>query len=295
MFARVVEHGSIRGAARVLALSPSVVSHHVRTLEERVGLALLYRTTRKLVLTPAGERLAGEAHAMVAAAERGLDEARGLSATTGGALRVTLPGFLSETRLARDVAEFAAAHPRVALTLGFSEVPRDLLDDGFDLAIRFGNLEDSTHRTRGLAEMRRVLVAAPGLLAERGRPRAPAELASWPFVHLGSRAPSLRVRHAAREVEVAYQPRVVVDSAIAMRALMLAGAGAATLPELLVRDDVRDGHAVELLPGWQVASVPVQAVWPQATVKAALTLRFLDFLGPRVAALFDGPRRPRRA
>lgn len=288
VFAQVARSRSIRGAARELGLSPSVVSHHVRTLEERVGGVLLHRTTRKLAFTPAGDRLAAEAAAMVACAERGLDEVRGASAALRGTLRVTLPGFLAATRLPADLAAFATAHPDVRLVLGFTETPRDLVGDGFDLALRFmGRQADSTHHTRVLAEMRRVLVAAPALVAARPPVRAPADLAAWPFVHLASRPPVLEVRRGrARPVEVGYTPRVVVDTAIAMRALVVAGAGATSLPEVLVRAELAAGRLVPVLGGWQVTSIPVHAVWPHTTVRASLTQRFLAHLGPRVAALF---------
>lgn len=288
VFPSVVEQGSFRGAARTLALSPSVVSHHVRSLEESVGVALLYRSTRKLVLTPAGERLAVEAQAMVASAERGLDQARGLGETLSGALRVTMPAFLAETSICRDIAAFARTHPEVRLTLSFSEVPKDLLDDGFDLALRMGALQDSTHKTRKLAEMQRVLVAAPELAASQRPLRTPEDLASWPFVHLGSRPPALSLRHQkhGKEAKVAYTPAVLVDNAAAMRGLMLAGVGLATLPEALVRTDLASGRAVEVLGAWRVAPIAVHALWPDGAVKPTLTLRFLDEIGPPIAALF---------
>lgn len=288
VFARVVEEGSIRGAARALALSPSVVSHHVRALEERVGVVLLYRSTRKIVLTPAGERLAREANAMVASAERGLDEVRGLGATPSGALRVTMPAFFAETSLCAQVATFACAHTRVRLVLSFSEAPRDLLADGFDLALRMGRLEDSAHKSRLLARMRRVLVAAPAVISSQRSARVPADLEPWPFVHLGSRPPTLALTHRSRKetAHVTYAPSLVVDSATAMRSLVVAGAGVATLPEVLVRHDLSEKRLVEVLPSWVVASVPVHSLWPEGAVKPALTLRFLEFLGPQVAALF---------
>lgn len=296
VFARVAEEGSIRGAARALSLSPSVVSHHVKALEERVGVVLLYRSTRKLALTPAGERLAAEARAMVAAAERGLDEARGASAAPSGALRVTMPAFLSETTLCRDVAEFARLHPRVRLTVSFTEVRHDLLKDGFDLALRMGKQEDSTHKTRRLAEMERALVAAPALLQTTRAPRAPKDLEALPFIHLGQRPPVLALKHRTRpeSAQITYAPTLTVDSAIALRSLVLAGGGVATLPEVLVRDDLARGRAVELLPSWRAAAVAVYAVWPAGAVKATLTTRFLDYVGPRVSALFGGAARSPR-
>jgi DNA-binding transcriptional LysR family regulator len=288
VFAQIVESGSIRAAARVLGLSPSVVSHHLRALEQRAGATLLYRTTRKLALTPAGQQLAGEAQAMVACAERGLDGLRGAGATMRGALRVTMPGFLAATRLPSDLAEYAREHPSVSLSVNLSELPRDLLADGFDLALRLGPLSDSSHEARLLGHMDRALVVAAELYATMKRPRTPEDLAHWPFIHLGSRAPSLLLRHerSGEEIEVRYASRLVADSAVAIRAMMLAGAGVATLPRALVVDELRQGSAVELLGAWKLVPIPLRAVWPHATVKAALTHHFLEFVAPRLAALF---------
>lgn len=289
IFAHIVQSGSIRGAARALSLSPSVVSHHLRSLEERVGTSLLYRTTRKLSLTTAGERLAAEAQSMVACAERGLDGLRGASVAMRGTLRVTVPAFLAATRFPRELAEFAHAYPNVSLTVSFTEVPRDLLTDGFDLALRMGPLTDSTHQTRLLAQMERALVATPDLHASRKRPRTPEDLAHWPFVHLGSRPPVLQLRHhtTGKETKLTYTPRITADSASAIHALMLAGAGLATLPRVLIHDDLTNERAVEVLKPWKVASVAVRAVWPPTTVKTALTHHFLDFISPRIATLFS--------
>lgn len=288
VFARITQSGSIRGAARSLGLSPSVVSHHLRGLEERLGKALIYRTTRRLALTPAGERLAKEAGAMVACAERGLDSLQDSSATLAGSLRVTLPSFLASTAFATDLAAFAQSAPKVELLLNFTESPRDLLRDGFDLALRFGPLADSSHRARRLCEMPRVLVGAPSLCATRKRARRPSDLLDWPFVHLASRQPILQLRHAAsgRAAQVKYASRLAADNASAVRGLLLSGAGLATLPRVIVEEDLERGLAVEVLPNWHPPSVAVHAVWPEATVRVALTMHFLDFISPRIVSLF---------
>lgn len=292
VFAKVVELGSFRAAARAFSLSPSVVSHHVSELEERLAAPLLYRSTRRLALTPDGEKVVVEARKMVDAAERGLDAVSGQSATPTGTLRLTAPAFLAGTSLSRDLAAFSGAHPNVRLTLGFTDEPRDLLRDGLDLALRIGTLQDSTHRTRKLADMRRLLVGSPAYVAARGAARSPRDLASWDHVLLSSR-PAEMVMAAGKKkpVSVPFTPRISVDSAAAIRELVLSGAGVATLPEVTIRSDLSRGRLVEVLPDWQVPAVGVYAVWPQNAQRAGLTLRFLDFMAPRVAALFGLPNR----
>jgi DNA-binding transcriptional LysR family regulator len=288
VFAKVVELGSFRAAARALALSPSVVSHHVRELEAQLSVPLLYRTTRRLSLTSDGEKVVVAAREMVDAAERGLDAVSGRSSSPSGELRVTAPAFLAETGLSRDMAAFARELPQVKLTVSFSDAPRDLLRDGFDLALRVGRLEDSTHRTRRLADMRRLLVASPRFVAERPTPRRPADLALWDFVQLSSRPAEATLVPAGkrRPVTVAFTPRLSVDSAAAMRELVLAGAGLATLPEVTVRSELARGRLVEVLPRWRVATLGVHAVWPYNAQRASLTLRFVDFMADRIRTLF---------
>ncbi len=292
VFARTVELGSFRGAAKALALSPSVVSHHVALLESRVGVPLLYRSTRRLALTPEGERLFASAREMVEAAERGLDGVNGRSESPSGLLRVSVPAFLANTAFPRDLAAFSAEHPRVRLTVGFSDGRRELIQDGLDVALRIGGLEDSSLRARRLGGMRRVLVGAPSAMAGRPAPTAPSDLEAWEFVQLSSRPADVtlaaRAGQGAAEstVTVRIRSRIAVDSAAAMRELVLAGAGIASLPEVIAREAIARGDLVPLLPGWTLSTLGVYAVWPANTQRPGLTLRFVDFVGERIARLF---------
>ena len=221
---------------------------------------------------------------MVEAAERGLD---GVSSVTGR-LRVTAPAFLAASEMCRDLAAFVAQHPGVDLAISFTEATQDLLRDGLDVAFRIGSLGDSTHKARKLADMRRVLVAAPEVAAS-AKLRTPRDLTAHGFVQLSSRPPRLTLARPGRKpVTVALHSRISVDSAAAVRELALAGAGIATLPELLVRDDLSRGHLVSVLPKWTVASVGVYAVWPSHAQRAELTQAFVAFVAPRFASLFGG-------
>lgn len=291
IFVKVVEHGSFRAASRALSLSPSVVSHHIADLEDKLALPLLYRSTRRVALTPDGERLLAYAREMVDAASRGLDAVSGRSNTPTGTLRVTAPAFLADTRLSADLTSFSAAHPNVRLSLAFTEVTHDLLRDGFDLALRAGKLEDSTHKTRKLADMHRALVASPRYLSGRKPPRAPHDLASLDFVQLASRPPEITIKApgAKKPVTVALTPKLVVDSGAAIRSLIVAGAGFAALPEVLLRDDLARGRLVEVLPGAQLPILGVYAMWPSNAQRASLTLRFIEYMAPRIEALFTLP------
>ncbi len=288
VFAKTADLGSFRAASKALALSPSVVSHHVSELERHVGTPLLYRTTRKLALTPAGADLLTSARAMVEAAERGLDTIAGKTAEAKGTLRLTAPAFFAQTRFPRDLGAFAQAHPAVRIHASFTETRADLLAEGLDLALRIGTREDSSHPSRKLATLHRRVVAGPALLARHVEPRDPRELAAMPMVHLGSRPPEI-VLEAPRNkgpVTLAYTPRMTVDNAGAMRELALAGVGVASLPEVLVRRDLQLGRLVELLPDHRLPELPVYALWPRNAQRATLTARFLEFMLPRFERLF---------
>lgn len=291
VLAKVAEFGSFRGAARALSLSPSVVSHHVSELEGRLSLPLLYRSTRRLALTPDGEKLVAAAREMVDAAERGLYSVSGRSATPTGTLRLTVPAFLAETGFSRDLAMFSSAHPNVRLSVTFTDAPRDLLRDGLDLALRIGRLVDSTHKTRKLADMRRILVGSPGYVSAQKPARTPGDLETWDYIQLSSRPAEITLTSSGKKkaVSVAFKPRVSVDSAAAMRELVIAGAGIATLPEVTVRSDVERGRLVEVLPHWHTELLGVHAVWPNNAPRAGLTQRFVDFMSSRVTALFASP------
>lgn len=290
VFARVAELGSFRAAARSLALSPSVVSHHVSALEHRLALPLLYRSTRRLALTPDGEKLLSFARDMVDAAARGLDSLSGRGESAQGTLRLTAPAFLAETALCGDLAAFSGAHPNVDLSVSFSDAPRDLLRDGFDLALRIGRLADSTHKTRKLAEMRRRLVASPRYLRQRRLPRTPRDLKTWDLIHLSSRPPEITLHspRTKKPTKVALAPRISVDSAAAMRELVRSGLGIAALPDVLIAAEIERGHLVEILPGWLPQRFGVYAVWPSNPQRAGLTQRFIDFMASRIKRLFEG-------
>lgn len=289
VFAKTVELGSFRAAARALSLSPSVVSHHLGKLEASLGLPLLYRSTRRLALTAEGKRLLAAARDMMSAAERGLDAVSEQGQSPRGELRLSAPAFLAATALCRDLAEFAATYPQVKLTLSFSDAPTDLLRDGFDLALRVGRVQDSTLRLRKLCDMRRLLVAAPRYLKGRRAPRRVAELAAFDYLQLSSRPAEVTLSRrgsGAPPRTVSFQSRLVVDSAAALHGLTLAGAGLATLPEILIRSDLARGDLVELLPRFQTKLLGVYLLWPKTAQRPALLMRFSEFMGPRIRQLF---------
>lgn len=281
VFAKTVEAGSFRAAARLLGLSPSVVSHHVAQLESRLGLALIYRSTRRLSLTVDGKQLYSHAQAMLAAAEAGLNAMNDRSAEPMGELSISLPAFLANGPLMPQLAAFIARHPRVRLHMDFSDEKRDLIGQGIDLAIRIGALQDSALKAVRLLDLPRTLVAAPSLLQDP-LPQTPADLPRLGWIGIRMRPGPRRFRHEeGQEIDIEIEPRVEVNSIEASRQLAIAGLGLCTPPSFLVADDLAAGRLVAVLPDWQVPTLSIYAVWPPNAGRDGLSRRL-------VAALQEG-------
>jgi len=280
IFAKTVDHGSFRAAARALQLSPSVVSHHVAQLEQRLGTALLYRSTRNLSLTPDGERLLSSAHAMVEAAESGLQIMSNQSNQPSGVLRITIPAIFTQSLLMDQLAEFAIEYPKVELSLDLSELRRDLIADGFDVAIRAGKMEDSSFKAQKLFQFKRRLVASPAYVKSQPTPTSPNDLRNWDWLEL---AP---VRHVKAEFKSGRKritvqrkkSRISINSAQALSRMARAGTGLAIIPEYFTDPLVEAGELEYVLPDWAVASIDVFAVWPSNAPKNGLVKHLVKFL-----------------
>jgi DNA-binding transcriptional LysR family regulator len=281
IFAKVVEAGSFRSAANALKLSPSVVSHHMTQLEKRLGVALLYRSTRRLSLTHEGEKLYMNAEAMLSAAEQGLNSVAYHATEPTGKLNLTIPAMLTRSPLVDDIVAFAKAFPKVALSISFSDIQQDLIREGIDLAIRMGDLKDSALKSKRLFTMRRKLIVAPVLMSEHKAPQQPQDLLKWDWIGLKMRANTKTLKKKNKIFLIDFEPRIIVDSMDAVCQLAIAGLGLATPPAFLVADALHQGYLVEPLPDWQVESIPVYSVWPPNASKESLTFRFMAFLEMR--------------
>ncbi|MFO0616185.1 MAG: LysR family transcriptional regulator [Polyangiaceae bacterium] len=283
VFARTAELGSFRGAASALGLSPSVVSHHVSELEAALGVALLYRTTRSVTLTEAGAALLASARVMIAAAEEGVSAVGDLADSPKGTLRVAAPAAILTDALYEDLAAFARAHPRVAVSLHLSDTQVDVVDEGMDLAIRAGALRDSALLARRLFDFERKLVSSPAYAAERAAPSHPRDLASWDWIGLRSRPPVAEFFSRATDarVELPFRARVTADAAAALVGLARGGAGVAMVPSAMAAHDLEAQRLVEILPAYRLASPPVYAIFPSNAPRSGLAQRFVRFVDRR--------------
>jgi DNA-binding transcriptional LysR family regulator len=279
VFAKTVETGSFRAAAKALGLSPSVVSHHVSRLEASLDVVLLYRSTRRIALTDDGAKLYDAASAMMVAAGGGVESVTRRAKSPSGKLVVTAPATLARGKLMDDIAAFAREYPRVELVVSVSDVPVDLLRAGIDVAIRAGTLKDSALKAKRLFAMPRTLVAAPSYVATRPRPHAPADLASWDWIRLTSRPSELAFVHANKHVSVKFRARVAADAGDAMLELAVRGLGVVALPTLVTAAALREGRLVEILPEWKLEAPNVYAVWHANAPPSGLAMRFVAWMG----------------
>lgn len=263
VFAESIKQGSFRAAAKKLQLSPSVVSYHVSELEKRVGTALIYRSTRKLSLTHEGSRLYRHATEMLTSAEMGLAEVRADGNELRGKLTIAATSALMRSPLNEQIAAFHKLHPNVELNISYSDLPRDLIADAVDLAIRAGQMKDSSLKTKRIGEIRRRLVCAPEYLKGRTLPKHPSDLKDWDWILL-EMMPDFRTlkKQGQSAVKVRQSGKISVDSAEAMTQLCLQGLGLATPPDYLVDHEVARGALCPILPEWSVEPMPLYAVWP---------------------------------
>lgn len=290
LFSRVVEAGSFSRAAERLGWPKSSVSRRVAALEQRLGEKLLQRTTRKLALTDFGASLLEHARGVAAEVDEALALALHRQARPSGRLRVSMPGDVAATALPAMLARFAEDFPDVALELDLSPRRVDLIGEGFDLALRMGDLPDDSHlAARRVATFATGLFAAPAFLARHGEPQLPEALTHLHGLMLPSRGEGprpwrLRPADAAAGPAVTVMPRThtVANSPDALLRIAAAGGGIATAAELFAQGLVDSGALVRVLPGWCLEPGTAWAVFPGRRLMPAKTRVFLDAL---VAAL----------
>lgn len=279
IFAKTVEHGSFRKAASALQLSPSVVSHHIAKLEEELGVALLYRSTRKLSLTSDGEELLVSARAMIAASEEFLSTATKETKQLIGDLTIALPEVLGRSDLVGYIGDFSKSNTGVNLQLNFSDTQINIIQDGVDVSIRMGKLEDSSLKATRLYETDRVVVVSAEFLKVRPKQPTLEDVESWDWIEL-SMVGLNNIFKSPKGFSIKFRPKskIRVNSANAIHKLVSNGNGLAALPSFLVEDDLASGKLVRVLPDLEIAPLGVYAVWPPNAPKGGLTSRLVDHL-----------------
>lgn len=279
IFAEVVDCGSFREAARRLDLSPSIVSNHISQLEEEVGAALLYRSTRSLVFTREGKQLYKFAADMVTTASNGLMLFSDSASDRLVELRLAAPVTLTTHPVFDKIVEFAELNQAVRINLISSDTQSDLVKDGIDVAIRMGRFRDSDYKSRTIGKETLTLVAAPNCLNRYSSIRTPAHLEALPFISFAPVDDAVQLSKPGRKVEKVWgDTAAITDSVESMRRLAIAGVGLAALPSNVVRNDIEQGTLKKVLPGWTTQELPVVVVWPKNAVINSVTRAFIDFV-----------------
>ena len=279
VFAKTVELGSFRAAAKALNLSPSVISYHISQLEKQFEVALMYRSTRKLSLTDHGKKLFESAKKMIEAADEATDLLTGKAQEPFGKLVITAPAAFSQGLLINDIANFAKQNLKVELLINFTDRQQDLIANGIDIAIRVGHLKDSVLKSRKITEINRKLVATPEYIESKPIPKTPRDVRNWDWIRFaGVSATRVFTAKNGKREKISFESRIIVDNADAQCQFVKAGLGLGTPPLFLIENDLKTGRLVEVLPTWRVDPLSVYGVWPINTPRASLTNLFIEFL-----------------
>ncbi|HOV58287.1 MAG TPA: LysR family transcriptional regulator [Rhodanobacteraceae bacterium] len=283
LFARVVETGSYTAAAEQLEISRALASKLVQALEDQLGVRLLHRTTRRLSLTEAGQNYYQRVAEILAQLAEAEAEAAELQLEPRGRLRVSAPMSFSILHLGAALADFQRKYPRVELELNLNDRVVDLVEDGFDLAIRIGRLADSSLVARRLAGSQIVAVAAPAYLAWHGMPSHPDDLAHHNCLDytLSPRRDEWQFARGEERVNVRVRGNLHVNNGDMIALAAAQGLGVALSPAFIVHDALRRGDLVRVLPEWQLPDIGVYAVYPAGRSLPAKTRSLIDFLAER--------------
>ncbi|WP_221076745.1 LysR family transcriptional regulator [Agarivorans aestuarii] len=286
VFVAVVEHGGFSPAARSLGISKSAVSKRINLLEQQLGVKLLHRTTRKLSLTEAGKHYFEHAAKANNAAKDAQDAVAQLQGEPQGLLRINTPMSFGRLHIAPLIAKFLQRYPKITIDMVMDDKVVDLVAEGFDVAIRAGNLPDSSLIVRKLAPLKSVLCASPDYLKQHGIPQTIEQLAAhnclqfsysrdvkeWTFMRDGQ----------SQSIDVKGNYRV--NNSEALREAMLQGLGIGRLPTFVAGPDIVAGRLIKLLDQYQMPNQSIYAVFSERQFLPAKVRAFVDFAIEHLAA-----------
>ncbi len=274
-YARAVETGSFSAVGRELAIGQPNVSRHIASLEAHLGTRLLHRSTRKLTLTPEGERYYTEVRRALDAIAEAESNARGEDKPQG-LLRVACPVALARFKLLPLIKPFLTGYPDIELDLQIADRKINLVEEGVDIAVRVGELRDSTLKARWLGTARRICVASPSYLAERGEPQSPQDLQRHNCILFSPLATGNVWPFEGQSVEV--HGNFKVNSPEGVRSAVLDGLGIGLMPYWLFADSLAAGEVRVLLDDWVIPSLPINALYPSKRLLSRRAAVFMDYL-----------------
>jgi DNA-binding transcriptional LysR family regulator len=286
VFVAVAETGGFAKAAGRLGSSPPAVTRTIAGLEQRLGAEFFARTTRRVHLTEAGKLFLERARGLLSDLESAESEVTGEARVPAGQLTVTAPVTLGRSILPPVVMGFLNAHSRVTAKVLLLDRVVNLIEEGIDVAVRIGELPDSTLIARQVGEVRRILVASPGYLSKRGTPKAAAELKLHSIIAFTGLMPNKEWTYYGEKgvSRVTLQPCFEINDATAAIAAAEAGSGIANALSYMVAKSVREGRLVPVLLNLCPPPVPVQLVYPESRLVAPKVRAFVDHVVPRLRA-----------
>ncbi|MCU7782330.1 LysR family transcriptional regulator [Lelliottia amnigena] len=293
-FIRIVESGSLSGAARQLDTTQATVSRRLQSLETLLGVRLLLRTTHAMKLTDDGERCYHHARRVIDSWLALEDEVGQAEDEPVGILRVRAPHAFGQEQLLPPLMQFLTRYPQLSIEWKLNDRSVDFLSDDIDCAIRVGAEVDPATVSVLLAEVPRSVVASPALLAQFTAPAHPDDLSALPWVALSTfyhQHIELFKRGEKEPTRVAISPRLSTDSLYVARNTALMGLGIAAVSSWTVEEDIREGRLVHLLPDWQPAPLPVHLVYPWSRYYPARLRRFLEMMR-EIMPQMAGMRKP---
>lgn len=285
VFTAVVDAASFVAAGDALGMSKAAVSRYVSELEQRLGVRLMHRTTRKLSLTPEGEVFLARCRDILSSIEASEAEISTRSVTASGLLKVSVPVSFGIRHLAPLWSEFLDRHPQVALDVQLADRVIDLVDEGVDLAVRIARLPDSSLVSRRLASTRLVLCAAPSYLKRRGTPQHPSELTQHEVVGYSLMAMGDQWQFTGPEgpVSAKVRPRMWCNNGDTCIAAALQGAGIQLQPTFLIEQQLASGQLVEILPQFRSVELGIYAVYPSRKFVLPKVRALVEFLSTKLA------------
>jgi DNA-binding transcriptional LysR family regulator len=279
-FATVADLQGFAPAARKLGLSPSAVTRLIAALEDRLGARLLQRTTRSVTLTDVGARYLERVRRILSDVEEAEGSAEGERTRPSGRLVVSAPVGFGRLHVSPVMSIYLKRHPEVSGELRLSDRMINLVEDGVDLAVRIGHLTDSSLVARHVGEMRRIVVASPAYLKQRGEPKRPEAIASHRTIQFGaiSAAPDWRFVEGGREIRVACTPRFATNSADAAIQHAEQGGGLTRVLAYQAADAIKAGRLRVVLAKFEPPPLPIHIVYPTSRLLSAKVRTFIDLV-----------------
>ena len=279
IFAQVMESGSFTAAADKLGLSKQFVSRKLMELEQRLGVRLLNRSTRRLDVTPLGQRYYEAALRLLSEVEQVEQAISGQTDEPRGTIRLSAPLSFAVAHLGSLLPVFLQRYPGVSVEVDLSDRSVDLLGEGYDLALRIGVLEDSTLIARRIATIERAYCASPAYLAQRGTPTRPEDLRNHDCLPYGhSRQVQWRFGGAGKPLTLEVAGRMRANNGDLLRDAAIAGMGITYLPTFILGDALRDGRLIKVLEEFETEPLALSAVYPQHRQSSRPVQALVEFL-----------------